>query len=94
MKVEGAKEGGCDAGVYTLSMESLLGERPRRSQWNQFAKEALSWEREEQACIEDGMKDRGCARRSCRLCTFGSLSDLPDLRSCYLKLRHCLSSLR
>lgn len=35
MKVEGEKEGGCDAGVYTLSMESLLGERPRRSQWNQ-----------------------------------------------------------
>lgn len=35
MKVEGAKEGGCDASLYTLSMESLLGERPRRSQWNQ-----------------------------------------------------------
>lgn len=35
MKVKGAKEGGCDAGVSTLSMESQLGETPRRSQWNQ-----------------------------------------------------------
>lgn len=41
-----------------------------------ICKGALSWEWEEQACIEDGTKDRGCARRSCRLRTFGSLFDL------------------
>lgn len=33
-------------------------------------------QREKQACIEDGIQDRGSARRSCRLCTFGCLSDL------------------